>query len=52
MIQKEYNNVIESALVGMDSDNVEEAFAIYNMACVLQELYPKLEEARLEDSDE
>jgi len=52
MIQQEYNNIIDSAMVGMESVNVEDAFAVYNMACVLQEMYPKLEEARVEDNNE
>jgi len=52
MRQQEYNTIIESAMLGMNSGNVEEAFAVYNMACTLQEMYPKLEEARVEQSNE
>tara|TARA_B110000977_G_scaffold94563_1_gene124959 strand:+ start:1493 stop:1651 length:159 start_codon:yes stop_codon:yes gene_type:complete len=52
MRQQEYNNILDSVMIGMNSGNVEEAFAVYNMACALQEMYPKLEEARVEQSNE
>jgi len=52
MRQQEYNTMIESVMMGMNSGNVEEAFAVYNMACALQEMYPQLEEMRMEKSNE
>ena len=53
MRQQEYNTIIDSVMIGMNSGNVEEAFAVYNMACTLQEMYPQLEEARvLADTNE
>jgi hypothetical protein len=53
MRQQEYNTIIDSVILGMNSGNIEEAFAVYNMACTLQEMYPQLEEARvLADTDE
>ena len=53
MRQQEYNTIIDSVMLGMNSGNVEEAFAVYNMACTLQEMYPQLEEARvLADTNE
>jgi len=52
MRQQEYNTIIESVMMGMNSGNIEEAFAVYNMACALQEMYPNLEEARVEHGNE
>ena len=52
MRQQEYNTIIESVMVGMNSGNVEEAFAVYNIACTLQDMYPKLEEARTAQNNE
>ena len=52
MRQQEYNTIIDSVILGMNSGNIEEAFAVYNMACTLQEMYPHLEEARVEQSNE
>lgn len=52
MRQQEYNTILDSVMMGMNSGNIEEAFAVYNMACALQEMYPHLEEARVENSNE